>query len=76
MFSESEWVPVIPKKPEPKKLFVPASTNDQPVVPPPLIQPPIQPAPTTVFPVTTEVKKSYIYVCVCVHDCYKVVISL
>lgn len=58
IFPESEWVPVVPKKPEPKKIFVPASTtNDSPaIMPPPAGQPPLQPAQTTVFPATTEVR--------------------
>ncbi|XP_014480766.1 PREDICTED: protein SON-like isoform X2 [Dinoponera quadriceps] len=50
--TESEWVPVIPKKPEPKKIFVPASTNGPPAIMPP--PSPLQPTPITVFP-TTEV---------------------
>ncbi|XP_012540131.1 protein SON [Monomorium pharaonis] len=63
--SENEWVPVTPvKKPEPKKIFVPASTNlcttPQSImpspVPPPVPQPvpqPVQPV-QTVFPAITE----------------------
>lgn len=52
-------MPVIPKKPEPKKLFVPASTTNGKLAimpPPPTEQPPLQPAQTTVFPAKTEVK--------------------
>lgn len=48
--SENEWVPVTPKKPEPKKVFVPASTNLPAIMPPP----PVQPSTQTVFPTTTE----------------------
>ncbi|XP_032678715.1 protein SON isoform X2 [Odontomachus brunneus] len=53
--TESEWVPVVPKKPEPKKLFVPASTTNGKlaIMPPPAVQPPLQPA-QTVFPANTE----------------------
>nr|XP_012234842.1 PREDICTED: protein SON isoform X1 [Linepithema humile] len=54
--SENEWVPVTPKKPEPKKIFVPASTNEPlAIMPPPSMpeQPPPLPAPT-VFPLKTE----------------------
>ncbi|XP_076635928.1 uncharacterized protein LOC143348999 isoform X2 [Colletes latitarsis] len=54
--SENEWVPVTPKKVEPKKPIVPASTSNEP---PPVIPPaaPVQPIqPTTIFSqsVTTE----------------------
>lgn len=62
MFSENEWVPVTPKKPEPKKVFVPASTTNEPpaIMPPPSVPPleqppPVQPA-QTVFPSVTKVK--------------------
>ena len=60
LYSENEWVPVTPKKPEPKKIFVPASTNTSSIMPPPPVQPaqpvqPVQPV-QTVFPTTTEVK--------------------
>ncbi|KYM76426.1 Protein SON [Atta colombica] len=56
--SENEWVPVTPKKPEPKKIFVPASTNTSSIMPPPPVQPaqpvqPVQPV-QTVFPTITE----------------------
>ncbi|KMQ92752.1 protein son [Lasius niger] len=55
--SENEWVPVTPKKPEPKKVFVPASTTNEPpaIMPPPPVpeQPPLQPA-QTVFPTMTK----------------------
>ncbi|XP_076750858.1 uncharacterized protein LOC143423414 isoform X1 [Xylocopa sonorina] len=53
--SESEWVPVTPKKPEPKKQFIPACV---PVEPPTVIPPtaPIYPIQSTVFsqPIATE----------------------
>ncbi|XP_077256375.1 uncharacterized protein LOC143894144 [Temnothorax americanus] len=59
--TENEWVPVTPKKPEPKKIFVPASTSTlSTVMPPPPVQPaqpmPVQPTQPmqTVFPTTTE----------------------
>lgn len=62
--SENEWVPVTPKKPEPKKIFVPASTNlctttPLAIMPPPVptpVPPPVQPVQPaqTVFPTTTE----------------------
>ncbi|XP_011876841.1 PREDICTED: protein SON isoform X2 [Vollenhovia emeryi] len=52
--SENEWVPVTPKKPEPKKIFVPASINLQ-MTPPAVIMPPPPVQPTqTVFPTTTK----------------------
>ncbi|XP_011337614.1 pre-mRNA-splicing factor CWC22 homolog isoform X2 [Ooceraea biroi] len=54
--SENEWVPVTPKKPEPKKIFVPASTSEPPaIMPPPAVseQPPVLPA-QIVFPPVTE----------------------
>lgn len=58
--SENEWVPVTPKKPEPKKVLVPSSTtNETPaIMPPPPVQPPeqpplLQPA-QTVFPSMTK----------------------
>ncbi|XP_011265573.1 protein SON isoform X2 [Camponotus floridanus] len=56
--SENEWVPVTPKKPEPKKVFVPASTTNEPpaIMPPPPVSeqpPPVQPA-QTVFPSITK----------------------
>lgn len=55
---ENEWIPVTPvKKPEPKKIFVPATSNEPfPMLPaPPIpeqlppqpVQPPIQPAQIT-----------------------------
>ncbi|XP_043256825.1 protein Son isoform X2 [Colletes gigas] len=54
--SENEWVPVTPKKVEPKKPIVPASTSSEPpaVIPPAAPVQPIQP--TTIFSqsVTTE----------------------
>lgn len=63
LFSENEWVPVTPKKPEPKKVFVPASTtNETPAIMPPApVQPPEQPPPLqpvsqTVFPSMSKVK--------------------
>ncbi|XP_054005093.1 protein Son isoform X2 [Hylaeus anthracinus] len=54
--SENEWVPVIPKKPEPKKQFVPASTPSEspPVIPPPAPVQPVQAATVFTQPVTTE----------------------
>lgn len=61
--SENEWVPVTPKKPEPKKIFVPPSSNYATTTPaaimPPPPPPPVQPAQPaqiaqTVFPTTTE----------------------
>ncbi|GAB1864611.1 SON protein [Camponotus japonicus] len=56
--SENEWVPVTPKKPEPKKVFVPASATNEPpaIMPPPPVSeqpPPVQPA-QTVFPSITK----------------------
>ncbi|XP_018401206.1 PREDICTED: protein SON isoform X1 [Cyphomyrmex costatus] len=48
--SENEWVPVTSKKPEPKKIFVPASTNAPLAI---TLPPPVQPV-QTVFPTTTE----------------------
>jgi len=60
LFLENEWVPVTPKKPEPKKVFVPASATNEPpaIMPPPPVSeqpPPVQPA-QTVFPSITKVK--------------------
>jgi len=56
---ENEWVPVIPKKPEPKKLFIPASTTNESSAIMPLStiseQPPVQHT-QTVFPSVTEVQ--------------------
>ncbi|XP_076245570.1 uncharacterized protein LOC143186066 isoform X2 [Calliopsis andreniformis] len=53
--SENEWIPVTPKKPEPKKQFVPASVPSEPlsIMPVPTPVPPVQP---TVFcqPVSME----------------------
>ncbi|XP_029168574.1 protein SON isoform X2 [Nylanderia fulva] len=54
--SENEWVPVTPKKPEPKKLFVPASSEPPAIMPPlpvPEPVPPLQPV-QTVFPTVTK----------------------
>ncbi|XP_015599646.1 protein SON isoform X2 [Cephus cinctus] len=58
--TESEWVPVIPKKPEPKKAFLPASAPlisvppaPLPILPPPVPAPVIQPA---VFPQTPPIE--------------------
>ncbi|XP_011142017.1 protein SON isoform X1 [Harpegnathos saltator] len=55
--TESEWMPVIPKKPEPKKLFVPASTTNSSstIMQSSPVQPPVQPIQTTIFPTTTEI---------------------
>ncbi|KAK2587080.1 hypothetical protein KPH14_002851 [Odynerus spinipes] len=51
--TESEWIPVTPKKPEPRKTFVPASVPSEPVsVVPPVcpVQPVQQPVQPVVFP--------------------------
>lgn len=45
--SENEWIPVTPKKPEPKKQFVPSSTP----VEPPAIMPP-----AAIYPVTEPIQ--------------------
>ncbi|XP_015432851.1 PREDICTED: protein SON-like [Dufourea novaeangliae] len=51
--SENEWVPVTPKKPEPKKQFVPATAPSKPpvVMPSPIPTPtPVPPVQSTIFP--------------------------
>ncbi|KAL0099345.1 hypothetical protein PUN28_020126 [Cardiocondyla obscurior] len=48
--SENEWVPVTPKKPEPKKIFVPVCTNLSTVTPPPLVAPVQAPMQASVQP--------------------------
>ncbi|CAK9799604.1 Protein Son [Anthophora plagiata] len=45
--SESEWIPVTPKKPEPKKQFIPASSSIEPL--------PVIPTTTSVYPVQSTV---------------------
>ncbi|CAK9805621.1 Protein Son [Anthophora quadrimaculata] len=45
--SESEWIPVTPKKPEPKKQFIPASGSIEPL--------PVIPTTTSVYPAQTTV---------------------
>ncbi|XP_076549047.1 uncharacterized protein LOC117600944 isoform X2 [Osmia lignaria lignaria] len=50
--SENEWVPVTPKKPEPKKQFVPPSVPTEPsVIMPPTA--PVYPVQSTIFPQPT-----------------------
>lgn len=50
--TESEWVPVTPKKPDPRKTFVPASVPSEPisVVPAPCPVQSVQPVQPVVFP--------------------------
>nr|XP_050852413.1 protein Son isoform X3 [Vespula vulgaris] len=53
--TESEWIPVTPKKPEQKKPFVPASTPTEPIsiVPKPCPVQPVQSIQPVVFPRTS-----------------------
>ncbi|XP_047350453.1 protein Son isoform X1 [Vespa velutina] len=51
--TESEWIPVTPKKPEQKKPFVPASVSTEPIVPKPCSVQSIQSIQPVVFPRTS-----------------------
>ncbi|XP_078049536.1 uncharacterized protein LOC144476452 isoform X1 [Augochlora pura] len=54
--TENEWVPITPKKPEPKKQFVPVTTPSKPLTVVPIPTPPVHPMQSTVFsqPIPTE----------------------